>query len=469
MNGKMVLCIAGALLAGISMAASAADVVTCVSGYVDPHKVCNVTAKAANGRLAIRSNILAGEKLLLGGTVQIGADGRIESVGCDAVAPDADTTQMDCPGEVVTPGLINLHEHLNYSTGEPLKRPANTMASHRDWQADPSLWPGDLVNRTGRKPPIALVELRHLASGTTTLAGRGGAKGLTRNPDAGWFAPVKNITFPFGRGTKLPPEDCTQHRILSSSHPTLVHAGEGTDAASRRELACLLESRETYAQTEPLTLVHAVAVDDELAARMARTHTAMLWSPRSNMDLYNATAPIGLLQSKGVSISLGTDWMPSGSTTLLDEARFARALRMDDADVTSESLLAMMTSHPASALGMTGQIGVIAPGAQADLAAFRVGDTDPGMMAVEVIESRSTNVHFVMVGGKMKYVSAQLTSWLADFSEADACMALPKNGCTGEGYACGAPVLKRAFARPDAALILCPTPPPELVDCACAP
>lgn len=435
----------------------AVEIIQCLPSYAKTPASCVAIGNVAGGDWVLRSNVLVGDHLYVGGTVVVDHAGKIAQVGC-AESHAAAQAMLDCPGTVAMAGLINLHEHLNYSTGSPLLPPAHPLASHRDWQRDPSLWPGQNVPRTGNRQLIGLVELRHLLSGTTTLTGRGQAKGLTRNPDAGWFPKVANITFPFGRLALSAPADCRGRRILKGDKPTLVHAGEGVDAAARAELECLLDNREAFAQTEPLTLVHAISVDDALAARMAALHVSVLWSPRSNIELYGNTAPVDVLLRNGVSVSLGTDWLPSGSPTLLDEARYARVATSAGARLSDRNLLDMMTTSPAAAIGMQGQLGVLQPGAFADIVGFRLhGDVADATR--DVLVASGNDVAFVLVDGRFKFIGQDAVGALSTFTEAGNCVALPKGKCTPEGYACGPRFLRRALIRPDAQAVLCPAPP----------
>lgn len=435
----------------------AVEVVRCLPSYAKPSASCVATGHVASGNWTLRSNVLVGDRLYVGGTVAVERTGKIGHVGC-ADGDSAEPAMLDCPGTITMAGLINLHEHLNYSTGHPLPPPAHPLASHRDWQRDPRLWPGQKVRRTGRRQPIGLVELRHLLSGTTTLAGRGQAKGLTRNPDAGWFPKVRNITFPFGRSALGAPVDCRSRRLVKVDRPTLVHAGEGVDAAARAELDCLLDNRAAYAQTEPLTLVHAIGVDDAMAARMAALHVSMLWSPRSNIELYGTTASVDVLMRNGVSVSLGTDWLPSGSPTLLAEARYARTVTPAGTGLSDQTLLDMMTVHPAAAIGMQGQLGVLQSGALADIVGLRLhGDVADATR--DILAAQGQDTVFVLVGGRFKFAAQDVAGALGTFVEANDCVELPPGQCTPEGYVCGPRFLRHALARPDAQALLCPASP----------
>jgi hypothetical protein len=54
----------------------------------------------------------------------------------------------------------------------------------------------------------------------------------------------------------------------------------------------------------------------------------LVWSPRSNLQLYGETANVYDALAEGVLVSLGTDWTPSCSADLLGELKVAdRALR----------------------------------------------------------------------------------------------------------------------------------------------
>jgi len=442
-----------------------AEVIQCVPHYAKVGASCSATGAVTAAAWTIRSNVLVADHLYVGGVVRWNAAGRIDQVGC----ADVQTGErvLDCPGEVVAPGFINLHEHLNFSADKPLPPPLHRLSSHRDWQNDPGLWGGKSAPWTLSRQLIGLVELRHLLSGTTTIAGRAQTKGLTRNPDVGWFAPVANITFPFGKHALAPPDNCRDRRILSGKKPTLVHAGEGVDDEARAELACLLDNREAFGQTESLTLVHAVAVDQALAARMVALKVSMVWSPRSNMFLYDATAPIDILLRAGVSISLGTDWLLSGSPTLLDEARYAQSLSLTekvlsddrslsaaDESLSDDLLMDMMTTHPAAAIGMRGQLGELKVGAYADMVGYKLHDIEYAKR--NILSSYSRDVSFVLVGGKLKFVGESASVALDRFVPQLDCAAIPDTQCAPHGYACGAHFLKHALKRSDAAEVLCP-------------
>jgi 5-methylthioadenosine/S-adenosylhomocysteine deaminase len=50
----------------------------------------------------------------------------------------------------------------------------------------------------------------------------------------------------------------------------------------------------------------------------------LVWSPQSNLRLYGATTDVASALQLGIPVSLGADWLPSGSQSLLAEMQVAR-------------------------------------------------------------------------------------------------------------------------------------------------
>ena len=82
-------------------------------------------------------------------------------------------------------------------------------------------------------------------------------------------------------------------------------------------------------------IVHGMALEPADFAAMRRAGPAgpsapndglgakLVWSPLSNLLLYGHTTNVYDALAKGVTVSLSTDWTPSGSNTLLDELKVA--------------------------------------------------------------------------------------------------------------------------------------------------
>ena len=67
--------------------------------------------------------------------------------------------------------------------------------------------------------------------------------------------------------------------------------------------------------------VHATDATVEQLARMRAEGTTILWSPRSNLDLYAATTQADVARRMGIPVALGPDWTWSGSMNPVRENR----------------------------------------------------------------------------------------------------------------------------------------------------
>src|SRR5262249_50794036 len=119
----------------------------------------------------------------------------------------------------------------------------------------------------------------------------------------------------------------------------------------------------------------------------------LVWSPLSNLLLYGQTTNVYDAIVEGVLVSLGTDWSPSGSRTLLDELKVADIAMRDPRllggtrdevpafavdgkrgadrqladEALDQSLVDMVTRNPAQTLHWYDKVGSIEAGKLADL------------------------------------------------------------------------------------------------------
>ena len=95
---------------------------------------CDVTPGDAN-RL-ISGTVLAPGKILVNGQVLYDAQGQITCVACDCsgAAGAATATKIACADGIVSPGLINSHDHITYQA-EPFVPTTDERFEHRnDWR-----------------------------------------------------------------------------------------------------------------------------------------------------------------------------------------------------------------------------------------------------------------------------------------------------------------------------------------------
>ena len=86
-----------------------------------------------------------------------------------------------------------------------------------------------------------------------------------------------------------------------------------------------------------------------------------MWSPFSNLWLYDQTTDVIAARRHGVSVCLGSDWGPSGTKNLLGELKVAHTwVRHAGLDVTPFDLAEMVTSTPGDLLAGRGPVKALA-------------------------------------------------------------------------------------------------------------
>jgi hypothetical protein len=146
-----------------------------------------------------------------------------------------------------------------------------------------------------------------------------------------------------------------------------IHIAEGlpTDAESAQELD-LLDARGLL--TAHTALIHAVGLSPSQVARVHRAGASIVWSPRSNFELYGATANASAWFREGVTISLAPDWSPTGSDNMFDEIKYGLGVSRDRLEglFSSRQLVEMASSVPARVAHIDDKVGMLAPGMLAD-------------------------------------------------------------------------------------------------------
>jgi len=198
--------------------------------------------------------------------------------------------------------------------------------------------------------------------------------------------------------------------MVAQNASYLPHIAEGIDSAARQEFLCLgneATSPNTYVLAKQTAIVHGVGLKPEDIAKFRATQTGLIWSPRSNIDLYGDTAPVVLYDNLGVQIALGTDWLASGSMNMARELQCADDFnkRYLNGHFSDRQLWQMVTSNAASAVGGSWAIGALRPGYLGDIAIFSASS---GKDYRAVIASGVEDVMLVLRGGKVLYGDASL-------------------------------------------------------------
>jgi imidazolonepropionase-like amidohydrolase len=391
--------------------------------------LCTVTVPAsASGTLLRGTLLLPGGPT--SGEVLVSAAGLITcaSASCASAAGYAAAAVVACPSGVISPALINTHDHTEYATIAPEAHGTIRYEHRNDWRtgADGATALKSAPSTTD-PATIAAQELRLIVGGATSVIGSGGVAGLARNL-ASYKTPTDETegltgntvyfdTFPLGdqNGTVLT-SGCGYPSVEPASEAFTggryaPHIAEGINLAAENEVTCTTTSSNDLV-TSMTSVIHGVGMNATDVAKLAKAGASLIWAPRSNISLYGDTTPVTELVNAGVSIALGTDWLPSGSMNMLRELACADSLNQkyfgsifSDAD-----LFAMATIHGAAAAGFDNQLGSLEVGKMADIVVFD-GTTSQGYRAV--INASSEDVHLVLRGGKVLYGDAALVTPLA--------------------------------------------------------
>ena len=123
--------------------------------------------------------------------------------------------------------------------------------------------------------------------------------------------------------------------------------------------------------TPKLCAAHCVHVTDAEQGLLAEYAIKVLHCPGSNLKLGSGVAPVTEMRSRGISVSLGADGAACNNTLdMFQEMRLAatlQAARLGPGALPARDAVWMATREGARALGLEQEIGVLAPGARADV------------------------------------------------------------------------------------------------------
>ena len=404
-------------------------------------------------------------------------DGRIVAIWAGPQPPDGvsvgDASVVQAgPQELLFPGLIDLHDHPSYDALDPWLPPASdalpalgktgtdpyanryqwgaagsatSSAEHRRLTVNPA---GVLNDRLGLglgREVNRYAQTAGLLGGETMLEGGDGdiVRGVEQAPGVApsYVGPIASLD-----GPTL--SDLHTGLVDGSYDAWLVHLGEGVREGDRRT-GDPFSSRAEFATlkakgllTDATVIVHGTALERSDFAEMRAAPSLgpvgsddglgakLVWSPLSNLLLYGRTTNVYDALAEGLLVSLGTDWAPSGSRTLVDELKVADvslrdprilggsrgelpALALDDKDgvarqqaeeMLDRTLVDMVTRNPALTLREDDQVGSIEPGKRADLMLIHRPPQAPAQgvppnVYRELIDATDREVELVLVGG----------------------------------------------------------------------
>lgn len=351
--------------------------------------------------------------------------------GFDGIAPRR-------TGGTIFPGLIELHNHLAYNVLPLWQVPKQYQhrgqwGSHKDYRKLIS-GPMNVVGRTDGLVQAAVrwAEAKALIAGTTT------SQGIKLYSNAGikkyYRGVVRNVEET--NDAALPEADSRIGDVEAKSAAKFLKRLEAKKAKNRKLILHLAEGRNddeqdranrhfralkvggrTWAINEALVGIHCTGLRGRNFATLRARKGSIVWSPLSNLLLYEKTTDIGRALSEGVPVALGSDWSPSGSKNLLMELKAAR-LHCDTEGiaVSDYDLVKMVTTTPAAMVGWGGEIGTIEAGRRADFVVISGKSGDPYSRLISATENR---VVLVVVNGVRRYGQARLMSSISGLEDRD--------------------------------------------------
>jgi imidazolonepropionase-like amidohydrolase len=350
-------------------------------------------------------------------------------------------------GGIIFPGLIDAHNHLTYNALDFIPFTGIPFPDRYAWRAtamydDFKTQYNALYNYSSpgaRKVDlIKLAELRELCAGGTTIQGRNAFRGfhdhdpwahqgIGINNGERFPALVYDDVFPLGDT----PEEW-QGRAAYPTERFMVHLSEGTNQAALDEFYAW---KDEYGMLDGRTvIIHGVPYGEPEFRAMAEAGAMLVWSARSNWELYRATADIPLALSLGVRVAIGPDWTESGGIDLLDELQFCNRLNYElwGGAIRPRELAAMVTCWAGEVFGERVRIGRILPGYRADLMVIPPLAENPYRA---LLLARAPQVRLTVVSGVPRYADPDLISafdWLNHVESLDVCGAANKRVALAE-------------------------------------
>jgi len=371
--------------------------------------------------------------------------GLIESVSRRRPPLTSDAVYVEAgPNDWIFPGLIDLHTHTDYNVLPIWEAKKAPFKNRFEWRGDDTykqevrgVYGAIQQNRTAL---AVFAELQAIAGGTTTLQE---SQPLERNTSAAaspvlcrGTADTRDLNLKgnaeilsvvdFFKPNKAADKAVATEKIdyyvkardEDRLQATLAHLAEGSsgfggaagcDNYSRLEFETLMKhpafEDADAVRSSSLAFIHCSGIDASDPAHinfLRERGISVIWSPVSNLLLYQDTLDVQRLIAQGINVALGSDWSPSGSKHLWEEVKFARFyFDAIGSPVGDGELFEMVTTNAARCLGMN-NIGRIEAGCLADF--FILRSPIESDTALEVFfKTTDRHVRAVIIGGRPIY------------------------------------------------------------------
>jgi cytosine/adenosine deaminase-related metal-dependent hydrolase/ubiquinone/menaquinone biosynthesis C-methylase UbiE len=297
-------------------------------------------------------------------------------------------TSIDLTGFLLLPGLINAHDHLEFSLFPNIGD--GPYENAKQWADDIHANHASLIalhRRVPRSVRLWWGAIRNLLSGVTTVCHH---NPITQELMAPGF-PVRVVSgFGWAHSLWLEPDLANRVARNREDAPFILHAAEGSDEESAEEVFALDRMRALDQRT---ALVHALGCTPEAVALINDRQAAVILCPTSNRFLFDQSPSREFIGSLN-RVTLGSDSPLTAAGDLLDEIRFARTRLGLDAGTIYD----MVTNRASDILRLRRGEGQLKPGSVADVLVVR----DCGLSPAEMLgQLNMAQVELVMLAGRV--------------------------------------------------------------------
>ena len=386
----------------------------------------------------------------------------IAAIGTAANLHQAETTEattiIDGHRKLLTPGLINGHNHCAMTLFRGLADDLElaTWLTEYIFPAEARHVNEEMVYHCSK---LAAAEM--ILSGTTTVADgyflegdaaqafvdtgmrAVAAQGIIDFPAPGVPDPTKNIEMAArfldawqGRHPRITPA-IFAHSPYTCSNQTLQRAKELATTRQAPLFIHVAESRQEQGMiqapqgTSPIRhlaalglldpgtiCIHGVWLDDEDLDLLAGNGAGVVVCPQSHLKLASGMAPVSAMIERGIRVGLGTDGCASNNSLdmfremdLLSKTQKVRTL--DATALPARQALRCATAHNAALLGL-GNIGQLLPGYKADLILLDLQQphlTPCYNQDLLVYGASGADVHTVIINGHLVMLDKKILSF----------------------------------------------------------
>jgi cytosine/adenosine deaminase-related metal-dependent hydrolase len=320
---------------------------------------------------------------------------RIQKTTLNASAPPACRASVDLSGYLLMPGLVNAHDHLEFSLYPRLADPP--YSNYIEWGKDiHEQFPDEIATARAVPRRIRLWwgAIRNLLSGVTTVCHHNPLwPELQRND-----FPIRVVSgLGWAHSVGLSADLVEARAATPHNRPFIVHACEGVDTLAHREL---FELDELGILDANAVLVHGLAIDDDGVELLRARNASLIVCPSSNHFLFGKRPDMATLRKLG-RVALGNDSPLTAVGDLLDEVRFA----MNQCEIPAADAYRMVTTVAAECLRLENCEGSLRESGVADLVAIR----DTGASPAERLETLTMeDVELVIIESQVQLASQSM-------------------------------------------------------------